>query len=77
MFPQNRVQQHRPSAGTVTQKKVQKLIDEFVELCFDADGNKNEERKYLAIAGKGAKHCKWCVFKTDYDNCPKENRIKE
>ena len=77
MFPQKRVQQHYPSSGVVTQKKVQKQIDEFVELCFDADGNKNEDRNYLAIAGKGSKHCKWCVFKTDYANCPKENRITE
>ena len=77
MFPQKRIQQHRPSSGTVTQKKVQKRIDEFVELCFDEKGNKNADRKYLAIAGKGAKNCKWCVFKTDYDNCPKENRIRE
>ena len=77
MFPQKRVQQHRPSSGTVTQKKVQKRIDTFIEECFDAEGNKNAERKYLALAGKGAKHCKWCVFKTDYENCPKENRIRE
>jgi len=77
MFPQKRIQQHRPSSGTVTQKKVQKRIDEFVELCFDEKGNKNADRKYLAIAGKGAKNCKWCVFKTDYENCPKENRIRE
>jgi hypothetical protein len=61
----------------VTQKKIQKRIDEFVETCFDADGNKNEARQYLALAGKGAKHCKWCPFKTDYVNCPNENRIRE
>ena len=77
MFPQKRVQQHRPSSGTVTQKKVQKRIDTFIEECFDAEGNKNADRKYLALAGKGAKNCKWCPFKTDYENCPKENRIRE
>jgi len=77
MFPQKRIQQHRPSSGTVTQKKVQKRIDEFVESCFDGEGNKNADRKYLALAGKGAKNCKWCPFKTDYENCPKENRIRE
>jgi hypothetical protein len=77
MFPQKRIQQHRPASGTVTQRKVQKRIDTFIEECFDADGNKNVDRKYLALAGKGAKNCKWCVFKTDYDNCPKENRIRE
>jgi hypothetical protein len=77
MFPQKRIQQHRPSSGTVTQKKVQKRIDTFIEECFDGEGNKNADRKYLALAGKGAKNCKWCPFKTDYVNCPKENRIRE
>ena len=77
MFPQKRIQQHRPASGTVTQRKVQKRIDEFVESCFDLEGNKNADRNYLALAGKGAKNCKWCPFKTDYENCPKENRIRE
>ena len=77
MFPQKRIQQHRPASGTVTQRKVQKRIDEFVESCFDSKGNKNADRNYLALAGKGAKNCKWCPFKTDYENCPKENRIRE
>ena len=77
MFPQKRIQQHRPSSGSVTQKKVQRRIDEFIESCFDTEGNKNADGNYLAIAGKGAKNCKWCPFKTDYENCPKENRIRE
>lgn len=77
MFPQKRIQQHRPASGTVTQRKVQKRIDDFVESCFDSEGNKNADRNYLALAGKGAKNCKWCPFKTDYENCPKENRIRE
>jgi hypothetical protein len=77
MFPQKRIQQFKPAAGTVTQRKVQKQIDSFVESCFDLEGNKNAERPYLAISGKGDKNCKYCPFKTDYVNCPKENRIRE
>ena len=77
MFPQKRIQIHRPAAGTVTQKKVQKSIDTFISNCFDKDGNKNTSAKYLAIAGKGSKHCKWCPFKTDDINCPKKERIRE
>lgn len=76
MFPQKRIQNIKPAAGSVTQKRVQKSIDRFVEMCFDSDGNKNENGKYLAIAGKGAVNCKYCPFKTDYERCPKENRIK-
>jgi hypothetical protein len=77
MFPQKRIQQFKPAAGTVTQRKVQKQIDEFVTSCFDAEGNKNETREYLAISGKGDKNCKYCPFKTDYANCAREGRIRE
>jgi Holliday junction resolvase-like predicted endonuclease len=77
MFPQKRIQNFRPSSGSVTQRKVQKQIDAFVEKCFDAEGNKNAETSYMAISGKGDKNCKYCPFKTDYANCPKENRIRE
>lgn len=77
MFPQKRIQQHVPASGSVTQRKVQKMIDEFVDHCFDQTGEKKADNKYLAIAGKGAKNCKYCPFKEDYERCPKENRIKE
>ena len=77
MFPQKRIQIHRPAAGTVTQRKVQKSIDAFISNCFDEEGNKNTSANYLAIAGKGNKHCKWCPFKTDEVNCPKQERIRE
>jgi hypothetical protein len=77
MFPQKRIQQLRPASGSVTQRKVQKAIDVFVEDCFDQEGNKNADREYMAISGKGAKNCKYCPFKEDYENCPKESRIRE
>ncbi len=77
MFPQKRIQQFKPASGTVTQRKVQRSIDEFVDNCFDQAGNKNADRPYLSISGKGDKNCKYCPFKTDYANCPKEARIRE
>jgi hypothetical protein len=77
MFPQKRVQQFKPAAGTVTQKKIQRQIDTFVESCFEADGTKKADGNYPAVAGKGDKHCKYCPFKTDYENCPREGRIRQ
>jgi len=77
MFPQKRIQNYRPASGSVTQKKVQRQIDAFVENCFDAEGNKNAEASYMAIAGKGDKNCKYCFAKTLHDVCPKENRIRQ
>lgn len=77
MFPQKRVQLVRPSSGTVTQRKVQKQIDEFVSTAFDETGNKNTDHNYVAVAGKGEKNCRYCPFKTDYENCPRESRIRQ
>lgn len=76
MFPQKRVQIFSPASGKVTQKQVQRQIDNFIEQCFDPEGERKETSNYLATAGKGAKNCKWCPYKTDYDACPKENRIR-
>ena len=77
MFPQKRIQLLNPASGSVTRKRIQRSIDSFIEHCFDADGNKRKEQLYIALAGRGAKNCKWCPFKMDYENCPKENRIRE
>ncbi len=77
MFPQKRIQQFKPASGSVTQRKVQKLIDSFVDHCFDLEGNKKADQEYIAVSGKGDKNCKYCPFKTDYVNCPKENRIRQ
>lgn len=76
MFPQKRIQQVRPASGRITRSKVQTKIDTFIEDCFTKEGEKIEDRPYMAIADKGAKNCKYCPFKEDYENCPKENRIR-
>ena len=77
MFPQKRVQQFKPAAGTVTQKKIQRQIDTFVESCFEADGTKKADGNYPAVAGKGDKNCKYCFAKNREDLCPKANRIRQ
>jgi len=77
MFPQKRIQEIRPASGKITQKRVQKQIDKFIERCFDESGNRIEDIEYLPIAGKGMKNCKYCFAKDRYDLCPKENRIRE
>lgn len=77
MFPQKRIQEIRPASGKVTRKKVQTQIDKFIQTAFAQDGSRRDDIPYMAIAGKGAKHCKWCAFKDDYVNCPNENRIRE
>ena len=55
-----------------------RIDDELFGLqLIDAEGNKNADRNYVAVAGKGAVNCKYCPFKTDYERCPKDSRIRE
>ena len=55
MFPQKRIQQFKPASGSVTQKKVQRQIDAFVEYCFDVAGERIADKTYMARSGKGKK----------------------
>ena len=58
-------------------KKVGNEVDEFITAVFNEDGSYNTNREYKAIAGVNRSNCKYCPFKTNYDLCPKENRIKQ
>jgi hypothetical protein len=55
MFPQKRIQNHKPAAGSVTQKKFSVKLNHLLMHCFDSEGTKNADRNYVAVAGKGAK----------------------
>lgn len=75
LFPQKRVQEFVPSSGTITRKKLLQSIDNFVLKCFNNDGTYNTSIEYPATTN-GGKSCKYCEFKTKYDICSKEKRIK-
>jgi len=74
MYAQKRVQQFVPANGSVTLNKVTKSFENFIRNSFNEDGTYRLESEYPAIAGKNKKNCKWCPFKNDFENCPKENR---
>lgn len=70
-----RLQLFKPANGSVSIKKVQSEFDSFITECFNPDGTYNVDRIYNPIAGNNEYNCKYCRFKTDYNICPKENRI--
>lgn len=74
-YPQKRVQLFTPPSGKVTRKKVNAKLLEFVDKAFDASGQYKTDVQHNAIAGDNDKNCKWCIFKTNYTLCPKENRL--
>jgi len=75
MFPQKRVQEFIPASGKPTRNKLNESINSFVKTSFNNDGTYNEQREYLAIAGKAKKNCKYCDFAKNEDLCPSSKRI--
>ena len=74
-FPQRRIQQYRPAAGKPSLSKVNKNLDKFITEAFTLDGKHNISGFYPATKGEKNKNCKWCPFKTNYELCPKQNRV--
>jgi hypothetical protein len=73
-FPVKRIQKYNPSSGKPSINKVDKLLKEFVEHVFNADGSYNKEAEYPAYKND----CTYCPFKVEHDLCPPKNRkIKE
>ena len=66
-FPQPRVQVFIPPSGKPTVNKYKKLVDEFINECFDENGE-YIDKEYKATGGP--KICKWCIHKNT-KNCPK------
>jgi hypothetical protein len=60
MFPQKRVQKFSPASGTVSMNKVAKRLDTFLDLAFDANGERISEN---IVATPSKKSCRWCEFR--------------
>lgn len=76
MFTQKRIQEFTPANGSVTINKITKSFEGFIRNAFNEDGTYKTDSEFPAKKGKNNKNCKWCPFKSDYDKCPKENRLK-
>ena len=64
-FPQKRVQKFVPANGKPSTNQVTKRLGEFIEECFDSDGEYNTEHTYSKQASK--KNCRYCDFnQTEY-----------
>jgi hypothetical protein len=59
-FPQKRVQKFVPANGKPSINQVTKRLSEFIEECFDSDGEHNTEHTYSKQASK--KNCRFCDF---------------
>jgi len=66
-FPQPRTQTFVPPNSPRTINKYIKIIDEFINECFDENGD-YIDKNYEASGNENA--CKWCEYKGT-EHCPK------
>lgn len=66
-YPQQRIQRVSPPDGKISMKRVETSFVEFINECFDSEGNYNIAKSFLKIPGKNKKNCKFCQFKTMKD----------
>ena len=74
MYPQRYASGFTPANGSVTQNKVLKMFDTFLQSCFLPDGTFNLLYQYPAVTGKNNYNCRFCEFSNDEVNCPTANR---
>ena len=73
-YPQKRVQKVSPASGTITINGLLLELKEFVNACFDQEGNYRVNEKY--DKRPDTKTCKYCEFKDRPDVCDKNNPKK-
>lgn len=76
LWPQKRIQEFSPASGTISLKRIEKRLQEFVSQCFTETGDFNVKRHYPAMAGNNMKNCLFCSYNTE-QLCPTKDRICE
>lgn len=76
LWPIKRVSEFKPASGNVSMKKVMRAFHEFLDDCFDENGQ-YLDKKHPAIAGKFLYNCRFCPYDEHEDLCPRDNRITE
>ena len=68
-WPQKRVQQFTPASGTPSINKVITQFKDFMEDCFDTNGEHRKDHIYRKEPSK--KNCRWCEYNDKPDLCDK------
>lgn len=67
-YPQKRISEFSPSQGSWKIKKSGELLEQFLNECFDLEGNYKEKNFTKNISKK----CNWCPFNLNKELCNKE-----
>lgn len=68
------VQQFNPETDLLTVDVAMKKATDFVDSCFNEDGEYRLDVEYPALKGLKGSNCKFCDFKNREDLCPSKNR---
>lgn len=74
LWPIKRVSRFSPPSGKVTMKKLENEFSDFLNDCFDKNGQ-YIDKKHPAIAGLNYRNCVFCEYDENEELCPKSNRI--
>lgn len=72
-FVPKRIQTFIPANGKVSRNKILKMFDQFLDNCFDKEGNYNADGQYPAYASSA---CNYCLYSKEGALCPKKERLK-
>ena len=61
-FPQQRIQRISPTDGKISMKEVETTFLDFINDCFDSNGDFNKDKTFIKNPGKAKKNCKYCSF---------------
>ncbi|MBC8388193.1 MAG: PD-(D/E)XK nuclease family protein [Candidatus Cloacimonetes bacterium] len=70
-WPAKRIQRFKPANGKPTINKNMKMLNEFIEECFDKNGDRIINKEY--IKHKNIKSCQYCEYKNT-EHCKKNNK---
>ena len=67
-YPIYRIQQYKPSAGRNKLSKANKILEEFINECFDKKGKPLQKEHKKIVSSM----CQWCPFNENKELCNKQ-----
>lgn len=74
LWPIKRVSSFSPSSGKVSLKRVSKSFQEFLDACFDKNGQ-YKDISHPALTGERGWNCTYCDYRDLEHLCPPDKRI--
>lgn len=74
LYAQKRIVGFTPANGKISQSRVIKTFQNFIDSCFTKDGEYNRQGTFAALRGRYDFNCRFCEFNQQETICPPTNR---